>query len=553
MAIYKRFSPNIFSGFWVAVMITLWLAFAPAQAGGMASYIIVIGNSMEPNFHIGDLVIVHEEADYEIGDAVVYQNLELKNFVFHRIIAEQMGRFTLRGDNNSWTDTYMPSQEEVLGKLWLHIPKGGNVIQKIRTPIGMAVIAGVLGGFLATGFFTNKRKGRKRMDNKPKQAWFTSFKQKMQGWFARSNAPESQKSPNSNNGPLLEGLFFGLGLVALASLIIGIISFSRPATRLVNDDISYDQLGFFAYTAPAPQDVYDANTIQSGDPIFTKLTCSVDVAFQYTLVAQQAENISGTHQLTATIFEQTNGWERTVPLQEKATFSGTSFDTNAKLDLCRIEKLTQSMEQGTDFRPGSYTLSISPNVKVDGNIAGRVLQSTFNTGPEFRYDRIQFYLLSDEERGSLLNVTKSGNLSEEQTVANTMRLFGTELAIPALRLIAIIGLIGSLIGVAVLGISMQNLSQSEPAKYIQTRYSSMMIDIQNADTINSSTFVDVSSIDDLGKLAERFNAMILHAEFSKSHAYYVQDEGTTYRFVMNRQETETAVPANDAGSQGGES
>jgi hypothetical protein len=358
---------------------------------------------------------------------------------------------------------------------------------------------------------------------------------------------------NTNQEPLFEGLFFGLGLVAFASLILGIISFSRPATRLTNNDISYDQLGFFAYTASAPQSVYDSNTIQSGDPIFTKLTCSVDVTFKYTLIAQQAENISGTYQLMATISETTNGWERTIPLQEKATFTDTAFNTNAKLDLCKIEKLTQLMEQETDSHPGSYVLSISPNVNIEGEIAGRILQSTFNTGPEFRYDRVQFYLLSDEEQGSLLNVTESGILSEQQTVANTIRLFGTDFAVPALRLIAVIGLIASLIGLAIYGIRMQNISQSEPAQYIHTRYSSMMIDIQNADIIESSKLVDVSSIDDLAKLAERFNAMILHATFSQSHAYYVQDEGTTYRFVMNSQETESDVPADDAGSQEGDS
>jgi hypothetical protein len=126
-----------------------------------------------------------------------------------------------------------------------------------------------------------------------------------------------------------------------------------------------------------------------------------------------------------------------------------------------------------------------------------------------------------------------------------MRLFGTEFAVPALRLMAVIGLIGSLIGLGALGIRLQNLSQSEPAQYVRTRYSSLMIDIQNADVIETSTLVDVSSIDDLAKLAERFNAMVLHAEFNQSHAYYVQDEGTTYRFVMSV-ETESVVPADEA-------
>lgn len=228
MFAFKRYSQNLISGFWVVVMIALWLAFAPTQAGGLASYIIVIGNSMEPNFHIGDLVVVHEEAEYQIGDAVVYRNPDLGNFVFHRIVERELGRFTLQGDNNAWTDDYNPSEEEVLGKLWLHIPNGGDAIQKIRNPYVMAGIAGVLGGILATGFFSGRSKGRKRMN----KDWFSALKQKFRRQFTKQGGSESPHLSGSNQGNLLEATFFSLGLVAVASLIIGIISFSRPATRM---------------------------------------------------------------------------------------------------------------------------------------------------------------------------------------------------------------------------------------------------------------------------------------------------------------------------------
>ena len=120
------------------MMTAVWLALAPTQVGGLASYIIVIGKSMEPKFHIGDLVIVHRQPVYQVGDAIVYRNLELKNYVFHRIISQQMGHYTLKGDNNSWVDDYKPSHEEVVGKLWLYIPRGGRAIQKIRSPFVMA-------------------------------------------------------------------------------------------------------------------------------------------------------------------------------------------------------------------------------------------------------------------------------------------------------------------------------------------------------------------------------------------------------------------------------
>jgi len=499
---------------------------------------------MEPNFHIGDLVITHEEANYQIGDAVVYRNLELSNFVFHRIIAQELGRFTLQGDHNSWTDTYQPSQDEVVGKLWLYIPKGGNTIQKIRNPIAMASIAGILGGILALGFFTSKSKGRKSMN----KDWFASVKQKIQDWFTKPESREPQKPSKPAPETLLEGSFFALGLIAFASLIIGIISFSRPTTRVTQNDIQYQSLGFFAYNASAPSGVYDSNAIQSGDPVFPKLTCAVDMTFQYTLVAQQAESITGTYQLKATIAEQISGWQRTIPLQDETTFNGNTVGTTAKLDLCKMEKLTQSMEQSTDFHPGSYTLTISPNIHVNGQLSGHTLESAFNPELQFKYDHVQFYLINDETQGNLLNINETGVLNEKGTEANTVKILGAEFAIPALRLIAIIGLLCSLAGLAMLGLRFQNISRNNPAQFIHTRFSSMMIDVQNSEAIDSKATVDVSTIDDLGKLAERFSTMILHAESSQSHAYYVQGEGTTYRFVMKRQETESAVPVAEAKS-----
>jgi hypothetical protein len=137
-----------------------------------------------------------------------------------------------------------------------------------------------IGRILALGFFTGKSKGKKRMNKE----WFALVKQKIRDWFTRPEGSEPHKSSNSNQGNLLEGTFFALGLVAFASLILGIISFSRPATRPAQNDISYEHLGFFAYTASAPSGIYDSNTVQSGDPIFPKINCSVDMTFQYTLL-----------------------------------------------------------------------------------------------------------------------------------------------------------------------------------------------------------------------------------------------------------------------------
>jgi signal peptidase I len=532
MTIYKRFFPNLISGFWVVVMIALWLAFAPIQAGGLASYIIVIGNSMEPGFHIGDLVIAHREADYQIGDAVVYHNLDLSSFVFHRILSSEMERFTLKGDNNPWQDTYQPTEAEIIGKLWLRVPGAGNYIQKIRNPFTMALIAGSLGGFLIFSLFQGKSRGNKYMRKKSVQEQFTTAKQKIQNWLTTTGRSAADQSSNPVQGNFIEGWFYGLGVLALASLILGIVAFSKNTSRVARDEVHFEHVGFFSYSAPAPQGVYDSNAIKSGDPIFPKLTCTIDVSFQYTFIMQELATIAGTHQLTATISEPVSGWQRSVPLQDETSFSGSAFGTSAKLDLCQMESLTQSMEAGTDFHPGSYLLTLSPNIKAIGKVSDRSLESSFNPSLTFSYDRIHFHLMQSDGQDHPLNPTQAVVLSEERQSANTILLFGVELAVPAMRWFAVLGLVGSLTCFAFLFMGLQGLSRNDRSRFIRMRYEFMLIDIQNTDAVNLPNVVNVTSIEDLAKLAERFNAMILHTVSGKSHTYFVRGEGATYRFAL---------------------
>ena len=552
MTVYKRFSPNIQSALSIVLMIVVWLAFAPTQVGGLASYIIVIGNSMEPKFHIGDLVIVHEQPIYQVGDAIVYQNQQLENFVFHRILSQQLGHYTLKGDNNSWVDTYEPSQGEVVGKLWLYIPRGGIAIQKIRNPFVMALIAAALGAILATRLFGKKAKGNRRMSNKSVQERFTLIQQRMRNWLPRRNSSEPKKPLDFNQGEILEGSFFALGVIALSSLILGIIVFSRPAARTVQDDISYQHLGVFSYSASAPEGIYDANTIKSGDPIFTKSTCSVAVNFQYTLIAAQAENLTGTYQLTATLSEEVSGWQRAIPLQEETAFRGTAFGTSAGLDLCKIRSLTQSLEQGTDFHPGTYTLVISPNIKIDGEVSGRALKGTFNSGLTFRYDHVKFYLFREEAQGNPMAVAQAGVLREARKEINTILLLGAELSIPTLRWMALFSLLVSCSGLVWLGSRLQSLSRLDQEKFLRIRYGSMMIDVRNADSLLSTSMIDVQSMDVLAKLAERFNAMILSEAGTGLPAYYVQVGGTTYRFTISADKTAATLLKDGTLSQEGE-
>src|SRR5215216_1078726 len=96
-----------------AALVAIWIAFAPTLIGGRVSYVMVNGNSMEPGFHRGDLVIIQAASIYNVGEVVIYSNAELNAFVIHRIIGIEQDHYIFKGDNNSWIDTYRPTSDEL--------------------------------------------------------------------------------------------------------------------------------------------------------------------------------------------------------------------------------------------------------------------------------------------------------------------------------------------------------------------------------------------------------------------------------------------------------
>ena len=53
-----RWINTVSSALLLVGMATAWIIFAPMQFGGQVAYVIVNGNSMEPLYQPGDLVIV---------------------------------------------------------------------------------------------------------------------------------------------------------------------------------------------------------------------------------------------------------------------------------------------------------------------------------------------------------------------------------------------------------------------------------------------------------------------------------------------------------------
>ncbi|HEX9924078.1 MAG TPA: signal peptidase I, partial [Anaerolineae bacterium] len=231
------------------LMSITWLLFTPVQFGGQAAYVIISGNSMEPVFYRGDLVILYSAKDYQIGDIATYRHPEIGP-VIHRIIEKEDERFIFQGDNNGWIDSYRPQQEEIIGKLWLHLPTAGKTLETFRAPWVLSLIAA-----LTVLIFIASPPSKPRKD---------STHQLNQKSAKEQHPMEKQMASKTD-------FLVVLVLLTVAALLLVLYAFNQSTYMTKFEDVKYKHVGTFSYSAAAPPDVYASDTVQVGEPIFRQL------------------------------------------------------------------------------------------------------------------------------------------------------------------------------------------------------------------------------------------------------------------------------------------
>lgn len=139
------------------LLVGSWFALlAPRSIGGPAGYVLVSGQSMEPTMHTGDLVITRKQNRYEVGDTVAYRVPKGEPGegaqVIHRIVGGSAeAGYVTRGDNNDKDDFWYPKPGDIVGERYVLIPKAGMLIAELRSPVGLAAIAGLLTAWAVLG------------------------------------------------------------------------------------------------------------------------------------------------------------------------------------------------------------------------------------------------------------------------------------------------------------------------------------------------------------------------------------------------------------------
>lgn len=508
----------------VVIAVLAWVFVAPLALGGRNSYLVTSGISMLPGIERGDLVVTRRTAEYRVGDVVAYREPRI-GAVLHRIIdiqEEEGGRFVLQGDNNDFIDPYRPAESEIMGRLWLHVPGVGSWLTKAREPRNAALLA------VAGGMVLSVPVGSRQVRQSRRHHGYGSG-----GGQGFSQPPQPKRGLTL--GPAGQVLGMIVGVVALVSIALAGWAFSSPTERNATLPVNYEQRGEFSYTAEMQGTVYPNGKATTGEPVYRQLTDEIAVGFDYQLVSDAAAAVSGTYRIDAVI-SQDDGWSRLLPVVDETRFEGTAANIRGVLDLDAIQSEIDSARKqtGLDSQPlRSYAVTLVPTIALEGLLGTATFQETFAPELRFTVEPLVVKVAAGSpgvEDATPFRTVATGAVSESRTVPNTIALPGYELTIADARGVAQIGLALTIVGGFALVVMVGLASNADEPARIRSRYGPLLITLRGSDLGDNVRLIEVGSIEDLVKVAEREGRMVLHQESGAIHQYFVQDIDVTYRY-----------------------
>jgi signal peptidase I len=507
---------RLFTGATLLLLAIAWLIAGPAQLGGATTYVTTHGISMQPRLHTGDLALVRPAAQYRVGDIVAYRSSVLRRVVLHRIIGRDGDRYVFKGDNNSFVDPVHPHRDEIIGRLWVRVPRGGAMLSWLRIPAIAALLCGGIGLVALWPVRRRRRRGRGRgkADARPRGA------PSMNARSLRMVSPNAQL------------LLFGCAAVAVACTVLGLLAWTRSTTDPVAAKVNYTHKVRFSYRADAPAGaVYPTGTVKTGDPIFLRLVDQVRVKVAYHLASGAERQVGGTQQILLRLRSPT-GWTRTIRLQPSTPFRGSGTSAWVVLDLAQLRALIGRVEALTGTPAGSaFTVEILPRVHVKGTLADEVLDDRYAPMLSFQLDPLQLRTGGGDAADAGAGFTQSQSGSVAATVAspNHLRLGGHGIQVGTARWVALIGYLVAIV-VALLTTIRERRRPQDLSMQIHARYGHLIVPIASIMHNPAQPIVDVMSIDALAQVAERCERVILHHHRIGAESYLVDDEGTLYRY-----------------------
>ena len=521
----------------VVVAAAAWMFLAPRQIGGRVDYAVIHGVSMQPKLHAGDLVIIRSKPSYKVGQVVGYQSGLLHEVVLHRIIGVNHGHYVFKGDNNNFTDSYFPTQNQLIGKLWLRIPHAGAVLEWVRSPGRAAILGGIIAFLIIFGGGSSASVRRRRRSRSG------SHRHRRPEPYSGNNV--SLAAAHGHVMPVVLGALIGAAVFAALALV----GFTRPAHQMVADPSGYTQSAAYSYDADAQRStVYPNGRVGTGDPVYLSLAHRLALGLRYRFASTFPHAVGGTIALQARL-RSGGGWTQLLAAAPAHKFSGDIAQVTVPVDLKQLQAKINAFRSEADVANETFTVAVASRIVLHGIVNGQQITSTFVPPPvTFNADDQSVELAAPPTTGAVvgapapdpLQTTSTGTVERLQPAS--LSLHGQSVSLRHAREIGIAGAAAAL-AAALAALALTSRRRAETAddlEQIKRRCGSWLVSVTTP-LVGSS--VDVASIDSLVYLAEHYSSPILYEQRGDVHVFAVLEAGKLYRFQHDSEPSEsTAEP-----------
>jgi len=499
----------VLAGVLVAVGAWFW----PANLGGRTTYVSTHGTSMIPHLHAGDLVILQPASEYHVGDIAAYHSTTLRTVVLHRIVATDDGRFTFKGDNNNFTDPDHPTVDQLVGRLMVRVPHGGEIRGFVARPeVLFPALVCVFGGcFVAT---RRSRRTRKRS--------------------TRPDAAAAPRPPTWPRGQRGIAVVVVGALSATGAVWAAVTVWRMPRTEPVAVAQPYRQTATISYSGNGPAGaVYPDGQLRTGDPVFTRLVNRLTIDLRYTcaMTPTVRRTLRETSRVVADLSSDT-GWHRELALAEPRTFAGDQLQATATLDLRALLRIEQAFTAETGLAMPDVTLQIAWRLHVDGDAGATPI--TADLVPTFAFQVTPVELLptpspSVAGQGATgLSVSKTGSVPVRAVTDRTFNLWRVHLSDPLTRSLSIV-LVAAILAITAAFIVLDGRRASRgAAAAIIAQYRYLLVNADEIPLAGRRPVVAVAKMRDLARLAKLHEEFIVHAETGARHRFAVFTDAVVY-------------------------
>jgi signal peptidase I len=490
-----------------------FILLAPASLGGSTTWVTTNGVSMQPGIHAGDLVITRPDSDYRTGDVVAYHSEALHGtIVLHRVVDTTPSGLVTRGDNNGWLDPDRPQPDEVLGKLWLHIPGGGHVVSLFADPWLLLAIGLGLVVIVVAGTDRTVQRARRRARGAPTGAGRrkrTSLPSPADAGVARSRAEWA-------------------AVLALVFTGVAVFAFTQPVSTPADAEVKLLNTADLSYSAPvAAREVYRSDQVHTGDPLFLNLAPEVDTLLHYRLLSR-ADGVTGTVRTTARI-SASNGWEHTIVPTQPTRFAGLDVEQRASVDFAALLQAAHVAEQAAGTTFGGYTVEVEYDIAVEATVDGARAATTYQPRLSFSLDATQAVLLDDTtlEAGGerVVRASAEDQMSVPGVEPNSLHVVGRELPVRWLRPAAVVL---ALLAAAAAALAAGRVRSHRTAAL--ESWGGRLVTVSNID-IGTRPVIDIHHADSLSRLAAHYDVPVLHVPRQDGDLYHVIVDDTLYRYL----------------------